>query len=71
MDILDKQKYIFGRLFLLSNKLQVIGDRALDEEMTIRQWLLTLAIAQFGSTPPTFSTVAELMGRISGQLGSY
>lgn len=63
MDIADKQKFIFGNLFLLANKLQVIGDQYLGKEgMTTKQWFLTVMISQFGDTPPTLSEVAELMG---------
>jgi DNA-binding MarR family transcriptional regulator len=62
MDIGDKQKFIFVSIHLLSNKLQVIGDHVLGDEMTIRQWLLTAAIAQFGENPPVLGQVAELMG---------
>ena len=60
--ILNKQKRIFGRLFLLSNKLQVIGDQIISGEMTITQWLLTAAIAKFGDSHPTLRELAELMG---------
>lgn len=63
MDISDKQKYIFGSLFLLANKLQVIGDQYLGEDgMTTKQWFLTAVISQFRGDPPTLSEVAELMG---------
>jgi len=63
MDILDKQKFIFGSLFLLSNKLQVIGDQYLGkDDMTTKQWFLTAMISQFRDNPPTLSEVAELMG---------
>lgn len=61
-NILGKQKYIFGRLISLSNRLQVIGDRYLSgDDITIRQWLFTLAAAQFGDTPPTLSEVSQIM----------
>lgn len=63
MSILDKQKYIFGSLFLLANKLQVVGDQYLGEEgMTTKQWFLTAMISQFYDAPPTLSEMAELMG---------
>lgn len=63
MDTLDKQKFIFGSLFLLANKLQVIGDQYMGiDGMTTKQWFLTAMISQFGSNPPTLSEVAELMG---------
>ncbi len=59
----DKQKYIFGSLFLLANKLQVKGDAYLaDDEMTTKQWFLIVMISQFKDTPPMLSEVANLMG---------
>lgn len=63
MDALDKKKFIFGCLFLLANKLQVIGDKFLSRDgITIRQWFLTVMILQFHDKPPTLGEVAELMG---------
>lgn len=63
MDILDKQKYIFGMLFLLANRLQVIGDRYMSMDgITTKQWFLTVIISQFGDHPPTLSEVADIMG---------
>lgn len=63
MDILEKRKFIFGSLFLIANKLQVIGDQYLGKEgMTTKQWLLTVVISQFHDRAPTLSEVAELMG---------
>lgn len=63
MNRLDKQKFIFGNLFLLANKMQVIGDIYLAaDDMTLRQWFLTIAILQFGETPPTLNEVADKMG---------
>ncbi len=63
MTILDKQRYVFGSLFLLANKLQVIGDQYLGkDDMTTKQWFLTVMISQFRDNPPTLSEVAELMG---------
>jgi DNA-binding MarR family transcriptional regulator len=63
MDILDKEKFIFGSIFLLANKLQVIGDKFLGvDDITTRQWFLTVMISQFKDEPPTLSEVAELMG---------
>jgi DNA-binding MarR family transcriptional regulator len=63
MDILEKQKYIFGSLFLIANKLQVIGDQYMGQDgITTKQWFLTAMISQFGDNPPTLSEVADLMG---------
>lgn len=58
---IEKQNYIFGRLFLLANKLQVLGDHTLDG-MTVRQWLLTIAVAHFKESSPTLNEVTGLMG---------
>jgi len=61
-DILDKQKYVFGKLISLSNRLKVIGDRYLSgNDITIIQWLLTVAVAQFGDTPPALGDVSQIM----------
>lgn len=63
MDTIDKHKYIFGSLFLLANKMQVIGDRYLGRDgITTKQWFLTVVLSQFGDNFPTLSEVAELMG---------
>jgi DNA-binding MarR family transcriptional regulator len=63
MDILQKQKYIFGSIFLISNKLQVIGDQYMGVDgMTTKQWFLTAMISQFVDKPPTLSEVADMMG---------
>ncbi|HYF84725.1 MAG TPA: MarR family transcriptional regulator [Clostridia bacterium] len=63
MDSIDKQKFIFGSIFLLANTLQVIGDQYLGRDgITTKQWLLQVMISQLGDNPPTLSEVAELMG---------
>jgi DNA-binding MarR family transcriptional regulator len=63
MNISDKQKYLFGSLFLLANKLQVMGDQYLGADgMTTKQWFLSVMISQFKDAPPALSEVAELMG---------
>ncbi len=60
-ELYEKQKFVFGGLFLLSNKLQVIGDRILDK-FTTKQWLLTVVISGFGNESPTLSSASEAMG---------
>ncbi|MEW6623890.1 MAG: MarR family transcriptional regulator [Bacillota bacterium] len=61
--MLNKEKFIFASIFLLSNRLQVIGDQFLGSDgMTLRQWFLTVLILQFHDNPPTLGEVAELMG---------
>ena len=62
MMLLDREKFIFGSLFLLANKLQVIGDQFLGDDMTTKQWFLTVMIMQFQDRSPTLGEVAALMG---------
>lgn len=63
MESIDNKKFIFGSLFLLANRLQVIGDKYLEKEgITTKQWLLIVMIAQFVDSIPTLSEVAQLMG---------
>ena len=61
MEEVNKKQFIFGSLFLLANRLQVIGDRW-DSDITMKQWFLIVMISQFGETPPKLSEVAEFMG---------
>ena len=59
---MEPQKYIFGGIFAISNRLQVIGDVFLGE-VTTKQWFLIAVIGQFfKDTPPSLSEVAEIMG---------
>lgn len=63
IDKLSQLQFIFGSLFLISNKLQVLGDNHLSQDdITIKQWFLTLIISQFKSSNPTLSEVSEAMG---------
>lgn len=62
MSSIDKQKFIFGILFYLPNKLQVMLDQSLAQyDITAKQWFLTVIIEQFGDNPPTISEAAEAM----------
>ena len=60
MNELERKAYIFGAIFALSNKLQVIGDK-FDANITIKQWLFLVGISKF-SEPPTVSEVANHVG---------
>lgn len=54
-------KFIFATVFIVANKLQVIGDQYLGE-ITSKQWLLLLMVGQFEDQPPTLGQVAALLG---------
>ena len=60
MEELEKKAYIFGSLFTLANKLQVLGD-AFDRNITIKQWLFLVGVTKFPE-PPTVSEVAHFIG---------
>ena len=63
MDLLEKERYIFGAIFFLSNKLQTILDRAFAADgITTKQLFMTLVIQQFGDVSPTINDVARVMG---------
>lgn len=60
MEALEQQAYIFGTIFTLSNKLQVLGNE-FDRDITIKQWLFLVGVSRF-KQPPTISEVAGFIG---------
>lgn len=61
MDNIDKRYHIFGMLFLLSNKLEALGNNFLGE-LTTKQWFFMLILMNFFKEPPTLSELALEMG---------
>lgn len=61
MDDVRDKAYIFGSIFTLSNKLQVLGDK-FDKNLTVKQWLLLAGIYKSRSEMPTISEVAGIIG---------
>ncbi|OEH85075.1 hypothetical protein BHU72_05545 [Desulfuribacillus stibiiarsenatis] len=62
-DILHMQKHIFGNLFYLRNKLQVIMDQTLAPyDLTTQQWYLLAVMEEFFQTSPTLGELANRMG---------
>ncbi|MBD5639756.1 MarR family transcriptional regulator [Clostridium botulinum] len=61
MDNIDKRYHIFGMLFLLSNKLETLGNNFLGE-LTTKQWFFMLILMNFFKEPPTLSELAGEMG---------
>ena len=55
------REYLFGSVFLLSNKLQALGDGYL-EEITLKQWLLLIMIHVMEKDQPSVTEVADVMG---------
>lgn len=61
MDDIKEKTHIFGSVFMLANRLQVLGDR-FDRNLTIKQWLLLAGIYKSESDFPTLSDVANFIG---------
>ncbi|WP_379151028.1 MarR family transcriptional regulator [Paenibacillus sp. sgz5001063] len=61
MDEKEQQAYILGAVLTLANRLQVLGDQ-LDDQITMKQWLLIAVILKSGSSSPTLSDVAGMIG---------
>jgi DNA-binding MarR family transcriptional regulator len=60
MELLQKKAYIFGTIFTLSNKLQVLGDK-FDKNITTKQWLFIVGVSTF-KKPPMLSELANFIG---------
>jgi len=58
---LDDEYLIFGLLFMLGNRLQVIGDKFYDE-ITAKQWFVLLMLNLFGENYPTMNELSEAVG---------
>lgn len=57
----NMQAYIYGAIFALSNKLQLLGDK-FDSNISTKQWFLIAVIASFINEAPTISMTAERIG---------
>ncbi len=61
MNTIDEKAYVFGSIFTLANRLQILGDK-FDKNLTVKQWLLLVGIAKNTENTPTLSEVAGLIG---------
>jgi DNA-binding MarR family transcriptional regulator len=57
----NMQAYIYGGIFALSNKLQLLGDK-FDSNISTKQWFLIAIIASFKDEAPTISMTARRIG---------
>lgn len=57
----EKQQYIFGSIFLLANKLQLLGDKV-TQELTLKQWFLLNIMQQMDNKTPNYSDIAKAVG---------
>lgn len=61
MKNIEMKQQIFGVIFLVSNKLQTIGDSILDE-LTLKQWFLLIFVSNMEKDNPSVSEIAEFIG---------
>ncbi|WP_099469726.1 MarR family winged helix-turn-helix transcriptional regulator [Konateibacter massiliensis] len=54
---IETKQYLFGSIFLLSNKLQTLGDNYL-QEITLKQWFLMMMIHNLDKEQPSVTEVA-------------
>ena len=52
---------LFGMMFVLGNKLQVLGDCFFDEIST-KQWFLLVCLEMLGEDAPTVNELSQVMG---------
>lgn len=62
MDRKTQEQYIHGSTFLLSNRYQIIGDRLLGGEVTMKQWLLLVIVRKIKGEALTINRLADFMG---------
>lgn len=58
---MDTKEYLFGSIFLLSNKLQALGDSYL-QEITVKQWFLLVMIQHISKEQPSITEIAASIG---------
>lgn len=58
---METKEYLFGSIFLLSNKLQALGDSYL-KEITMKQWFLLVIIHNMDAKQPSITEVAGFIG---------
>ncbi len=58
---MNDKRFLFGSLFAISNKLQVVGDLFLGE-MTAKQWLVLESVADFTPTQPSLTQLSSKLG---------
>lgn len=56
----EKKAYIFGMIFMLSNKLQILGDK-MDPFLSVKQWLFLAGVLKCESNAPTLTEVSAMI----------
>ena len=58
---ISKQAFVYGAIHMLSNRLQILGDR-IDLTISSKQWFLLAVVSKFKGAPPNISDVADVLG---------
>jgi DNA-binding MarR family transcriptional regulator len=58
---LDKESFIYGAIFSLANRMQVIGDK-IDPTISVKQWFVLAAVSKFNKIPPNIGDIAQILG---------
>ena len=61
MEKTEIEQYIFGSILLLSNKMQIWGDKILPD-LTLKQWFLLLLISKIENPNPTIKEISDFSG---------
>lgn len=63
LDSMKDQKFVFGSVLIVANKMDTLLERELKEyDVTAKQWLMTVVIDNSFDNPPTIKEVARAMG---------
>lgn len=63
LNSMKDQKFVFGSVLVISNRMDALLERELKEyDVTAKQWLLTAVLANSFDKPPTIKEVAGEMG---------
>jgi DNA-binding MarR family transcriptional regulator len=58
---MPKTAFVYGAIFSLANRMQVIGDK-IDQTVSTKQWFVLAAVSKFKETPPNIGDIAQFFG---------
>jgi MarR family transcriptional regulator for hemolysin len=63
LDIMKDQQYLFGSIFIASNRIDTLMERDMSKfDITTKQWFLSRIIENLFDNPPTLKETANAMG---------
>jgi len=63
LEMMDDRKYLFGSIFILSNRMDTLLQREFNRfDITTKQWFLSVIIDNLFDNPPTMKEAAKEMG---------